>query len=91
MGRRRRRIVKVVKKKLPTVFACPKCGEDAVKVTITKETGLAAVHCAACGLKDEFEATRAAHTVDIYCKFTDKFYAASKARQVQADAAVAPQ
>ena len=76
MGRRRRRVVKVVKKKLPTVFICPSCGEEAVK--IVKEATRSIVHCGACGLKDEFEASRSAQPVDIYCKFTDKFYAAGK-------------
>ena len=76
MGRRRRRVVKVVKKKLPTVFVCPSCGEEAVK--IIKEATRSIVHCGACGLKDELEAASSAQPVDIYCKFTDKFYTTGK-------------
>src|SRR2546425_11125961 len=56
MGRRRRRVVRIVKKKLPTVFTCPRCGEEAVRVTIVKQTGHATVLCALCQLKDEFPA-----------------------------------
>jgi transcription elongation factor Elf1 len=67
-----------VKKKLPTVFICPSCGEEAVKVTILREARHAVVRCGACGLKDEFEATPLTHMVDIYCKFTDKFYSTGK-------------
>src|SRR5881628_3922602 len=46
LGRRRRRVVRIVKKKLPTVFTCPRCGEEAVRVTIDKQTGHATVLCA---------------------------------------------
>jgi len=76
LGRRRRRVVKVVKKKLPTVFVCPSCGEEAVK--IIKEPTRFIVHCGACGLKDELEAVRSSQPVDVYCKFTDKFYTTGK-------------
>ncbi len=74
MGRRRRRVVKVVKKKLPSVFTCPRCSEEAVRVTMPRGDGLASVQCAACGLKDEFEAPSPIQMVDVYCKFTDKYY-----------------
>jgi len=76
LGRRRRRVVKIIKKKLPTVFICPSCGEEAVK--ISKEATRSIVHCGACGLKDELEAAGSAQPVDIYCKFTDKFYATGR-------------
>ena len=74
MGRRRRRVVRIVKKKLPTVFTCPRCGEEAVRVTIDKQTGHATVLCALCQLKDEFPAHPAAQMIDVYSYFTDRFY-----------------
>jgi transcription elongation factor Elf1 len=75
MGRRRRRVIRIVKKKLPTVFTCPSCGEDGVKVTLPKGAGHATVQCAVCGVKDEFAVSRGKQMVDVYCMFTDKFYA----------------
>ena len=78
MGRRRRRVIRIVKKKLPTVFTCPVCSEEAVKVTLPKGAGMAVVQCAACGAKDEFDVPRGTQMVDVYCKFTDKFYASEK-------------
>jgi len=78
MGRRRRRVIRIVKKKLPTVFTCPICNEDAMKVTLPKAEGVATVVCAACGVKDQFDVLRGTQMVDVYCKFTDKFYAAGK-------------
>ena len=82
MGRRRRRVVRIVKKKLPTVFVCPKCGEEAVRVTIAKDTGKAVVRCSACQLKDEFQAHPAAQMIDVYSYFTDKFYGVKDPRAI---------
>jgi len=74
LGRRKRRVIKIFKKKLPTVFICPNCGEEAVKVTFLKEKSSALVQCGSCGIKEEFESMPYADMVDIYCKFTDKFH-----------------
>jgi transcription elongation factor Elf1 len=78
MGRRRRRVIRIVKKKLPTVFTCPVCSEDAMKVTLPKGAGMAVVQCAACGVKDEFDVPRGTQMVDVYCRFTDKYYGTGK-------------
>ena len=80
MGRRRRRVIRIVKKKLPTVFVCPRCGEEAVRVTIAKDTGHATVLCALCNLKDDFPAHPAAQAIDVYSYFTDRFYGVKDAR-----------
>ena len=82
MGRRRRRVIRIVKKKLPTVFVCPRCGEEAVRVTIAKDTGHAIVLCALCNLKDDFPAHPAAQAIDVYSYFTDRFYGVKDARPI---------
>jgi transcription elongation factor Elf1 len=82
LGRRRRRVVRIVKKKLPTVFTCPRCGEEAVRVTIDKQTGNATVLCALCQLKDEFPAHPAAQQIDVYSYFTDRFYGVKDPRAI---------
>ena len=82
MGRRRRRVVRIVKKKLPTVFVCPRCGEEAVRVTIAKDTGKATVLCALCNLKSEFQAHPAAQPIDVYSYFTDVFYGVENPRAI---------
>jgi len=74
VGRRRRRVVKIVKKKLPTVFSCPSCGEESIKVALSRASHNATVQCAGCGLKEEIEASPADQVVDVYCRFTDRFY-----------------
>jgi len=75
-------VVRIVKKKLPTVFTCPRCGEEAVRVTIDKQTGHATVLCALCQLKDEFPAHPAAQMIDIYSYFTDRFYGVKDPRAI---------
>src|SRR5881397_67948 len=82
LGRRRRRVVRIVKKKLPTVFTCPRCGEEAVRVTIDKQTGNATVLCALCQLKDEFPAHPAAQMIDVYSYFADRFYGVKDPRAI---------
>jgi len=82
LGRRRRRVVRIVKKKLPTVFTCPRCGEEAVRVTIDKQTGHTTVLCALCQLKDDFPAHPAAQTIDVYSYFTDRFYGVKDPRAI---------
>jgi transcription elongation factor Elf1 len=82
LGRRRRRVVRIVKKKLPTVFVCPRCGEEAVRVTIAKDTGHATVLCALCNLKDDFPAHPAAQAIDVYSYFTDRFYGVKDPRAI---------
>ncbi len=78
MGRRRRRVIKVVKKKLPTVFTCPACGEETVRVKFPEGSSKAIVQCGSCGLKQEFDVSPSSQMVDVYCKFTDAFYSKDK-------------
>ncbi|MEM2842592.1 MAG: hypothetical protein QXZ53_01770 [Candidatus Bathyarchaeia archaeon] len=74
MGRRKRRVVKVVKKKLPNVFECPKCGETSIKIVLSKGAGTATIRCGSCGLKESVEISSNFEVVDAYCKFVDDFY-----------------
>jgi transcription elongation factor Elf1 len=64
------------------VFVCPRCGEEAVRVTIAKDTGHATVLCALCNLKDDFPAHPAAQAIDVYSYFTDRFYGVKDARPI---------
>jgi len=73
MGRRRRRVVRVLRKQLPKVFSCPKCGIDAVYIT-SKSRLQALVKCGNCRFEVEVPVSPTDQPVDLYCKFTDKFY-----------------
>lgn len=74
MGRRRRKVVRIPKKKLPKFFSCPNCGKQAVRVEIFREDSRAVVSCGSCGAREEFQTKKALSEIDFYCMFTDKFY-----------------
>ncbi len=75
MGRRksRRKIRLRPKKKIPSIFQCPRCGVTAVSVNIDKKNGVVSVACGACKLRYTFEYEEIFQPVDYYGKFVDAF------------------
>ena len=78
MGRRRKKVVHIPKKKLPKFFSCPRCGKETVKVELIREDGHSIAQCSSCGLKEEFPVKPAQGEVDVYCMFTDSVYGSSR-------------
>jgi len=74
VGRKRQKVVKVIKRKLPELFLCPKCGKNTVKVNIDPKHEIARVVCGDCGLRGEFHTADRVEPIDIYCIFIDQFY-----------------
>lgn len=70
VGRRRRRVVHVVKKTLPKVFTCPNCGMVAVRLQPKDETTI--ISCGSCGISQEIS-NRGKEPIDIYNEFIDRF------------------
>jgi transcription elongation factor Elf1 len=78
MGRRRKKVVHIPKKKLPKFFSCPRCGKETVRVEIFREESRAVAQCSSCGLKEEFPIKSAQGEVDVYCMLTDRVYGTQK-------------
>jgi transcription elongation factor Elf1 len=78
MGRRRKKVVRIPKKRLPKFFSCPMCGKETVRVEISREEGRAVAGCSSCGLQEEFQVKPAQGEVDVYCMLTDSVYGSSK-------------
>ena len=82
MGRKRKRVVHIPKKRLPKFFSCPKCGKETVVVKISKESAHAIAGCSSCGLNEEFSVKPAQTAVDVYCMLTDKVFSSPKKKEV---------
>ena len=74
MGRRRRKVVKIVKRALPEFYLCPRCGKNTVKATINRKQEQVVVVCGSCGLNAAFQAQPRMEGVDAYCLFVDNYY-----------------
>lgn len=82
MGRKRKRVVHIPKKKLPKFFSCPKCGKETVGVKIFRENNQATAGCSSCGLNETFPIKIAQTEVDIYCMLTDKVFSIPKKNKI---------
>ena len=83
MGRRRKKVIHIPKKRLPKFFSCPKCGKETVRVEVFRdEGGRSTAQCSSCGLKEEFQIKSAQGEVDVYCMLTDRVYGTQKRTSV---------
>jgi len=75
MGRRKskRRIRPRPRRRLPTVFQCPRCGTVSVSVSVDKSNEVVHVRCMTCGLSADFEYREFYQPVDYYAKFLDSY------------------
>lgn len=74
MGRRRRKVIRVRRKRLPKIYLCPQCGKEGIRVELLRDQERATVRCGSCGLTEELPIMPAFEEVDAYCRFADRFY-----------------
>ncbi|MBO3832072.1 MAG: hypothetical protein FGF51_01605 [Candidatus Brockarchaeota archaeon] len=74
MARRRRREAKVIRRVIPKIFTCPKCGIQAVSVIEDKASGIVRVVCGNCGLAMNLEYVKNMENVDYFNRFVDKYH-----------------
>jgi len=74
LGRRRRKVSKIVKRRLPEFYLCPRCGKNTVKATMDRKHGRVSVLCGSCGLSNTFHMKPQMEEVDAYCLFVDSYY-----------------
>ncbi len=74
MGRRRRKKeIRIVKRRIPKIYSCPRCGQESVRVNIDRNKAISRVLCGACGLAWETNIKSYEEPVDIYSRFVDAF------------------
>jgi transcription elongation factor Elf1 len=74
MGRRKRRVIRIVRRKLPKVFNCPRCGINAIRVTFP-ELNSAKVVCGSCHISHIYNLEKRKEVIDIYNMFIDDYNA----------------
>ncbi len=79
MGRRRKKTLRVTRRTLPKVFACPRCGNVAIRITShedeTSQDIIYLVACGnlACGVRRELRYPTKRADIDVYNTFVDDF------------------
>ncbi len=71
MGRRKRRVIKVFKRKLPKILACPRCGNISLIVDRVTDD-LVNIKCGTCHLLYSYPASKEKEYIDTYNEFIDK-------------------
>jgi transcription elongation factor Elf1 len=79
LGRRRKKTLRITRRTLPKVFACPRCGMITIRITShedeTSQDTVFLVACGnlACGVRRELRYPTKRADIDVYNTFVDDF------------------
>lgn len=72
MGRRRRKVTpRRPLRTIPSIFNCPMCGRNAVRVELNRNIGQATIHCGNCDVQATVAITPLTEPIDVYGEFVD--------------------
>jgi transcription elongation factor Elf1 len=76
MGRKiHRKVVTRPKPSIPTIFDCPRCEAQAIKIEIRENPSIATVICGSCKLSKTYTDLKSVYDkVDVFGKFVDDYY-----------------
>ena len=74
MGRKRQKVVKIIKRRLPDQYLCPNCGMNTITVILKQDERVGRIICARCELRGQFPIPENTEPVDAYCIFVDNYY-----------------
>ena len=57
---------------MPTIFLCPNCSLEAVRVSMKRADQVAEATCGNCGMGATFPIANADEPIDVYCKYTNR-------------------
>jgi transcription elongation factor Elf1 len=74
VGRRRKKEEKVLRRTLPEMYLCPRCGKNTVKAVINRKKERVVIICSNCRLSGTVPYQPNTTEVDAYCSFVDRYY-----------------
>jgi transcription elongation factor Elf1 len=82
MGRRRRKTTpRRPIRTIPSIFNCPKCGRNAVRVELNRNIGQSTIHCGNCDIQATIAINPLTEPVDVYGEFVDIYANQSTAQK----------
>lgn len=77
LGRRRKKTLRLIRRSLPKVFACPHCGNITIRITSEEDQEshdrVYHIACGTCGVKRDYRYPAVKADIDVYNTFVDDF------------------
>jgi transcription elongation factor Elf1 len=81
LGRKRKKVVRYSRNRLPHQYLCPNCGKNSIMVIVREDQEVARIFCSNCSLKREIPVIGETAPIDAYCQFIDRFYGVEETQE----------